>query len=86
MTESITADHELQADLLHFALENAADDPPLDMRAFSDQYGYDYQKVRDAVDELYPLLEYGSGAGAPWIGHNQLPAIKDQLRQWGVLR
>jgi len=86
MTGPETSTRELQADILKWALENAVDDSPLDMRAFSDQKGYDYQRVRDTVDELYPLLEYGVGAGSPWIGYEQLPAIKDQLEQWGLLR
>ena len=83
MTESTTVPRELRRDILNWALKNASQPPPLDMRTFSETYGYNYQQVRNAVDELYPLLEYGVSPGAPWIGYKQLPAIKRQLENWG---
>ena len=75
---------ELHADILRWCLSNDTGSEPtvFNVREFADQHRYDYQRVRDAVDELYPLLEYGSGAGAPWVGYDQLPTIRKQLEEW----
>lgn len=53
------------------------------MRTFAKRYGYDYERVAQAVDELYPLIECGVSLMQVWIGYKQLPNIAEKLREWG---
>lgn len=82
----MTENPNIKAEILLYALkQDAAGEDLIDIPEFAEKAGYDQTRVCRKVDELYPMLEFGTSPRFPWIGYKQLPEIRKQLREWGYL-